>query len=69
MPEIAGNAAALVDPYDTNDIADKIEQLMSDSSLRERLIAEGYERVKKFTWEACAQQILLNIKSVVLKSN
>jgi glycosyltransferase involved in cell wall biosynthesis len=69
MPEIAGNAAALADPYDVNDIAGKLEQLVFDLPMRERLIKAGYERVKGFTWEAFTQQVLLNIKSTLNRNN
>jgi glycosyltransferase involved in cell wall biosynthesis len=65
MPEIAGDAAALVDPYDVSDIAKKIEQLVFDRSQRERLISAGHQRVKEFTWKRFAEQIYLNIRSVV----
>ena len=67
MPEIAGTAAVLVNPYEVNDIAEKIELLMFDLPLRERLIATGYERVKEFTWEHCAHQIILYIRPLLLK--
>ena len=66
MPEIAGTAALLSDPYKTNDIADKIELLMFDKPLRERLIAAGYERIKEFTWEYNAQQMLVDIRATVI---
>lgn len=65
MPEIAGSAALLTDPYNVNDIANNIELLMFDLSLRERLIAAGYERVKKFTWENCISEMLLYIRPLL----
>ncbi len=62
MPEIAGDAALLVDPYDIKDIAAKLEQIIVDPQLRERLVAAGYERVKVFTWENCAGKLLFHIR-------
>lgn len=65
MPEIAGSAALLTDPYTVNDISNKIELLMFDLSLRERLILAGYERVKKFTWQNCVGEMLLHIRPLL----
>ncbi|NEU10236.1 glycosyltransferase family 4 protein [Flavihumibacter sp. R14] len=62
MPEIAGNAALIADPYNTTDIAEKLEQLIFDPILRRQLIAEGVERVKEFTWDRCAKQIVNHLK-------
>jgi glycosyltransferase involved in cell wall biosynthesis len=62
MPEIAGGAAMLVDPYSVEDIMQKLELLIFDLGLREKLINSGNSRVKIFTWEACAQQMLSDIR-------
>ncbi|MHB1177075.1 MAG: glycosyltransferase family 4 protein [Daejeonella sp.] len=62
MPEIAGDAALLCDPYDVRDMASKMELLLFDVPLRERLISVAQERVKVFTWELCASQILFQIR-------
>jgi glycosyltransferase involved in cell wall biosynthesis len=51
MPEVAGDAALLVDPTDVESIADGLRQLTTDAALRERLIRAGYARIKEFTWE------------------
>jgi len=58
IPEVAGGAALLVDPYDTDQIADGMLKLANDSALRESLIAKGYEQGKKFSWEKTAGIIL-----------
>lgn len=55
LPEIAGNAALLVNPRDITEIRDGMLALAEDKDLRHRLIAEGLERVKLFTWEKCAE--------------
>lgn len=55
MPEIAGDAALLVDPYNTDAIAFSIIQVVRDKTLREQLIFRGLERAKQFTWEATAE--------------
>ncbi|WP_305046449.1 glycosyltransferase family 4 protein [Geoalkalibacter sp.] len=64
LPEVAGDAAVLVDPRRTEAIADGLRQLLSDEGLRRDLVARGFERVKAYTWEACAQRVLGVFESV-----
>ncbi len=52
MPEIAGDAAVLINPLDVDDIARGIDLLISDTNLRNSLIVKGLERVKMFDWDA-----------------
>lgn len=54
LPELAGDAAVLVDPENVDDIAAGLEKVLSDRELRERLRELSLERVKGFTWERCA---------------
>ncbi len=58
LPEIAGNAAILVDPTDVDEIAQAMLQLSQDDELRARLIAAGRENVKRFSWEKAAKETL-----------
>jgi glycosyltransferase involved in cell wall biosynthesis len=58
LPEVAGDAAILVDPEDVDAIADAMLRLSRDESLRQRLIAAGYENVKRFSWEKAARETL-----------
>lgn len=58
LPEIAGDAALLVDPTDIDAIADAMLRLSQDEALRQQLIAAGYENVKRFSWEKAAQETL-----------
>lgn len=55
MPS-TGGAALEVDPQDQASIADGIEAVVTDSALRERLIAEGSRRAAELTWEAAARR-------------
>ena len=57
MPEVAGDAALLVDPSDANDIADKMHQLYKDEALRNKLIANARIQIKKFDWEGSASRL------------
>jgi glycosyltransferase involved in cell wall biosynthesis len=50
LPEVAGGAALLVDPYDPMSIADGITRAVTDESLREDLIRRGLARARDFSW-------------------
>lgn len=58
LPEVAGDAAILVDPTDVDAIAAAMLQLSQDDALRQRLIAAGYENVKRFSWDKAAAETL-----------
>lgn len=58
LSEIAGDAALLVKPTDTVDIAGGIYELIKNSELRKKLIKNGYDRVKLFSWEKSAKELL-----------
>lgn len=54
MPEVAGNAALLVDPNSVEAIAQGMERVVQDPHCTRELIARGEERWKTFTWERTA---------------
>lgn len=58
LPEIAGDAALLVDPNDVDAIADAMLRLSRDEALRAQLIAAGHENVKRFSWAKAARETL-----------
>jgi glycosyltransferase involved in cell wall biosynthesis len=55
LPEVAGDAALLVDPLDVDDIAAAMARLEGDEALRESLRRKGYEQAARFGWDAAAQ--------------
>lgn len=57
LPEVAGDAALLVDPDNLVSIRTAIEKVLSDAELREKLVLRGLEQVKNFTWELTAQRV------------
>jgi glycosyltransferase involved in cell wall biosynthesis len=57
MPEVAGDAALLVDPTNVADIADKMEMIYKDERLRARLIAAAPTQVEKFNWQRSAERL------------
>jgi glycosyltransferase involved in cell wall biosynthesis len=58
MPEIAGDAAVLVDPYDEQSISQAIANVYNDEGLQKRLIRAGLERNKQFSWTKTAEKTL-----------
>ena len=58
IPEIAGDAAMLVNPNSVEEIAAAMARLDSDPELRRELIARGLRRAGMFTWNNCARQTL-----------
>lgn len=56
LPEVVGDAALLVDPFDEVAIAAGIEQIAGNADLRNRLREKGIERASQFTWERAARE-------------
>ena len=54
LPEVTGDAALLVDPYDVDAIAAAIERLVQDSEYRQQLCDRGIERSQCFSWDRAA---------------
>ncbi len=57
LPEVAGGAALLVDPYDADAIAGGIVQAVTDETLRADLITRGLERARSFSWPQSVKKI------------
>ncbi len=58
LPEVCGEAALYVDPYDPTTIAGAMEKLVSSSDLRSGLSARGIERSRQFTWDRVAADVI-----------
>lgn len=56
LPEVAGDGAYLVNPFDIQEIAFAIEQLIQMPQLRSSLVAKGKEQVKQFDWDSTAEK-------------
>ena len=58
MPEILGDATLYFDPYKVDDIAKKIEMIVTDEKLRSKYANRGLEHVKKYDWSETARKTL-----------
>lgn len=56
LPEVAGDAGLLVDPYDTDAICQALVDLLENRERREELARRGLERARHFTWRQVAEQ-------------
>ncbi|MBZ0307998.1 MAG: glycosyltransferase family 4 protein, partial [Anaerolineae bacterium] len=57
MPEVAGDAAVLVNPYEVEALSDGLRVLLTDTSLRETLIERGFQQARRFSWQKAAQEL------------
>jgi glycosyltransferase involved in cell wall biosynthesis len=64
IPEVAGDAALLVDARRPAELAEAIEAVLTDSTLSARLVARGRVRARRFTWDAVARETLAVYEAV-----
>jgi glycosyltransferase involved in cell wall biosynthesis len=57
MPEVAGNAAHLVNPYDLDAIVNGIEKVLTDTAYREGLVQKGLTQTDLFSWRSMAEKV------------
>jgi glycosyltransferase involved in cell wall biosynthesis len=65
LPEVVGDAALMIDPYNINDITNALAEILNGNNLRDRLISRGLERAKKFSWRKTAEEyakVINNLK-------
>lgn len=67
LPEVAGDAALLVDPYNVEEIAAAMRHVLEDSALANDLRERGLEHAKKFSWEKTARQTISVYEKVLGK--
>jgi glycosyltransferase involved in cell wall biosynthesis len=58
LPEVVGDAALMIDPFDVDAMAVAIKRVITDSDFRSGLRAKGLERAKQFDWKDTARQTL-----------
>lgn len=58
LPEVAGDAALTVDPFDVEGLTAAMACVLEDPDLRQRMVRQGLEQASRFTWEGAARQLL-----------
>lgn len=69
LPEVAGNAALMFNPRETDEIVVAIRKLITEPNLRADLVQRGYQNVSRFSWQTTAEDTLQVYQSVGLGQN
>jgi glycosyltransferase involved in cell wall biosynthesis len=64
LPEVAGDAALLVDPLDVEGMAEALARVIADEGLRRDLAARGARQMQRFSWQRCAEDTLHVLEDV-----
>jgi glycosyltransferase involved in cell wall biosynthesis len=65
MPEVAGDAALLVDPMHVSDIAEAMIRMWENESLRKQLVEKGKKKVEEYSWEKTAELLWQSIEKIL----
>ena len=65
LPEVYGDAAQYFDPKNVDNMADAIDTVISDDTLRKSMIAKGYKQAQKYSWRRMAEETLEGYKEVL----
>jgi glycosyltransferase involved in cell wall biosynthesis len=57
LPEVVGDAALLIDPYEPDSIADAMRRVLTDDALRAQLRERGLARAREFSWERSVRRV------------
>ncbi len=69
MPEISGGLAHIVDPTKPEEITEGMIKILGDERYRDKLIKDGFEQAKKFSWTIMAKEVLELYKEVYKSTN
>ncbi|MBI2691031.1 MAG: glycosyltransferase family 4 protein [Solirubrobacterales bacterium] len=69
LPEVAGDAAELFDPTDTDAVGDAVARILDSRELHESLIARGREQAARFTWERSAAETIESYRTAMRAHN
>lgn len=68
LPEVAGDAAWMVDPYDVRALTEAMATLAREPALGQTQVAKGLQRARQFSWDACARKTVQVYEQVLSKS-
>ncbi|MEA5466113.1 glycosyltransferase family 4 protein [Leptothoe sp. PORK10 BA2] len=69
MPEVAGDAAILVNPHQADAISSAVQTLYQDPDYRNSLIQKGLKRAEQFTWKATAEKVAQVYESLLVQQS
>lgn len=65
MPEVAGDAALLVDPFSIQSITEALQQIATNADLREDLIIKGRKRRQMFSWQKTSERLWCSMEKLI----
>ncbi len=66
LPEVCGDSALLVNPFNTSDIAEAMKKITFDKELRKELIRKGKKRASAFSWDKSAEELWNEIEKLLI---
>lgn len=69
LPEVVGLEAALFDPYDDQDMAKKIEEVLTNDLFRQQLVNHGQQQAKKFSWDESGKRAISAFEKLYSEEN
>jgi len=68
LPEVAGDAALLVDPLSVSEIRAALVLVLTDNAARNKMMEAGLQQAAKFSWSRCAEETVSVLKAVAGES-
>lgn len=65
IPEIVGNNAILINPWDTDELFEAMLKVLEDNILKENLITKGFIRASQLSWDSTARQTLKAYNKII----
>lgn len=65
IPEVLGDSAFLIDPYDANSLSDAMYRVLSDEKLRLKLIMKGFVRAAELNWKETARKTVIAYNKII----
>jgi len=69
IPEVVGEGGILFNPNDPVELSEKIKMVLQDQKLRQKLINDGFKRVKDFSWKKTAKETLSVLEEIYYGKN
>jgi glycosyltransferase involved in cell wall biosynthesis len=69
MPEVSGDAAIIVDPFNPSEITTAMIKLLNDHALRQELVVKGNNQALRFSWKRMAEEVLEIYQSVYAENH
>jgi len=65
LPEIAGDAGLYFDPYNADEMFERMEMMVKNDDLRKQYASKGQQRIQSFSWDKCAEEHLKVYNSLI----